>query len=103
MPDDETDYVGDALAESRARHPVASSPPPQVPREPGTSPTFLIVTGVVVMALGMVVTLGGSVLAVVGAIIGMFGAVIAAIGVVAAGVRLGAEWTDYDRRRRERP
>ena len=102
MPDDETDYVGDALAESRARHPVSSSPR-QVPREPGTSPTFLIVTGVVVVVLGMVLTLGGSVLAAVGAIIGVFGAVIAAIGVVAAGVRLGTEWADYDRRSRERP
>jgi hypothetical protein len=45
----------------------------------------------------MVVSLGGGFFAVIGAIIGLLGSVIAAVGVIAAGVRLGLEWTDYDR------
>jgi hypothetical protein len=98
MPDnDDADHVGEALTSSRQRRPLEG------PREPGTSPTFGMVVGVITIALGALVAgLGDGGFAVIGAIMAAIGFVVAGIGVVAAGVRLGMEWADHDRATRDR-
>jgi hypothetical protein len=103
MPDDEPDYAGEALAASRARHPTQPRPPSRVP-EPGTTPTLSIVAGIVTIVFGGVLAglAGGGFIAAVGSIVVVLGLVVAGIGVVAAGVRLGMQWTDYDRKVGER-
>jgi hypothetical protein len=95
MSSDRTDHTGSAPAAPRPR------PPARVP-EPGTSPTFCIVAGVITVAVGMLVGLGGSGFVAAGAIMSTVGAVVAGVGVVAAGVRLGMQWADYDRAGRGR-
>ena len=97
MPDDDIDHAAEALASSRER-------PLERPRPPGTSPTFATWAGISLIVFGGVVAglAGTRFIAALGSIVVVLGVVVAGIGVVAAGVRLGNEWTDYDRAMRER-